>query len=120
MDSHMLIALVAPRPLLLQTGDEDYFSDPKGEFLAALAAEPVYRLFGKADLGRTTLPEAGNTNLLNTLGYYMHKGGHTVLQEDYDIFIRFMQKHLMDGADRSVTHLVGWRQIKGSPRQRST
>lgn len=100
MDSHMLIALIAPRPLLLQTGDEDYFSDPKGEFLAALAAEPVYRLFGKAGLGRTTLPEAGNTNLLNTLGYYMHKGGHTVLQEDYDIFIRFMQKHLMDGADR--------------------
>ncbi len=93
MDSHMLIALIAPRPLLLQTGNEDYFSDPKGEFLAALAAEPVYRLLKQEGLNTTTMPIAGDTSMLNTLGYYMHQGGHTILPEDYDLFIRFMQKH---------------------------
>ncbi|MGN7787567.1 alpha/beta hydrolase family protein [Niabella sp. 22666] len=96
MDSHMLIALIAPRPLLLQTGNEDYFSDPKGEFLAAQAAEPVYQLLQKEDLNRTHMPLAGDTTMLHILGYYMHQGGHTILPEDYKVFIRFMQKHLME------------------------
>ncbi|MCH5717978.1 glucuronyl esterase domain-containing protein [Niabella hibiscisoli] len=93
MDSHMLISLIAPRPLLLQTGNEDYFSDPKGEFLAARAAEPVYRLLQQEGLNKTSMPVAGDTTMLNALGYYMHQGGHTILPEDYEVFIRFMQKH---------------------------
>jgi hypothetical protein len=42
----MLVALIAPRPLLLQTGSLDLWSDPKGEFLAEVAADPVYHLLG--------------------------------------------------------------------------
>ena len=49
-----LVALMAPRPLLLQTGSTDYWSDPKGEFLAAVAAEPVYKLFGKQGPGTSS------------------------------------------------------------------
>jgi hypothetical protein len=93
VDAHMLIALIAPRPLLLQTGDSDYWSDPKGEFLAAQAAEPVYRLFNKSGVGNE-YPTAADTSLLNTLGYYMHEGGHAVLPGDYDVFIQFILKHL--------------------------
>ena len=48
MDANLLIALVAPRPLLLQTGNTDFWSDPKGEFLAAVSAGPVYKLLGQA------------------------------------------------------------------------
>lgn len=94
-DAHALIALMAPRPLLLQTGSEDYWSDPKGEFLAAKAAEPVYKLYGKQGPGNADWPQAGDTSLLmNTLGYYMHKGGHTVLPEDWTLFIQYMKKFL--------------------------
>ena len=50
VDAHMLVALIAPRPLLLNTGSEDRWSDPRGEFLAAQAASPVYALFGKKGL----------------------------------------------------------------------
>src|SRR5262249_35344758 len=71
VDSHMLVALMAPRPVLLQTGNTDRWSDPKGEFLAAVAAEPVYKLFGKRGLETETFPEAGNA-ILNDIGYYMH------------------------------------------------
>lgn len=49
LDGHMLISLIAPRPLLLQTGDTDNWSDPKGEFLAAVAAEPVINSLEKRD-----------------------------------------------------------------------
>jgi hypothetical protein len=94
-DAHMLVALVAPRALLLQTGDTDYWSDPKGEFLSAIAAEPVYQLFNEKGPGTTVMPVAGDTSLaMNKLGYYMHKGGHTVLPEDWKLFIEFMKKYL--------------------------
>jgi hypothetical protein len=90
------VSLIAPRPLLLQTGSTDYWSDPKGEFLAALAAEPVYKLFGKKGPGTAVFPAAGDTALLNTLGYYMHDGPHGVLPSDYDVFITYILKYLVN------------------------
>jgi len=92
VDAHMLIALLAPRPLLLQTGDTDYWSDPKGEFVAAVAAGPVYDLLGKKGLETDEWPPPG-TPILNDLGYYMHSGGHGALPADYDIFIDFIKMH---------------------------
>ncbi|WP_426292035.1 acetylxylan esterase [Dyadobacter endophyticus] len=96
IDAHILVALMAPRPLLLQTGSTDYWSDPKGEFLSAVAAAPVYRLFGETGPDASaTMPAAGDTSLLmNNLGYYMHEGGHTVLPEDWKLFVSYMQKYL--------------------------
>lgn len=92
VDAHMLIALMAPRPLLLQTGTTDNWSDPRGEFLAAVAAGPVYNLLGKKALGTEVWPEAG-VPVLNDLGYFMHEGGHGSMPADFGIFIRFMKKH---------------------------
>lgn len=92
MDANMLVALIAPRPLLLQTGDKDFWSDPKGEFLAAVAAEPVYRLFGKQGLETRELPKA-NERILHTIGYSMHAGGHGTVPADWGLFLDFMKLH---------------------------
>ncbi|WP_031527468.1 alpha/beta hydrolase family protein [Dyadobacter crusticola] len=95
-DAHALVALMAPRPLLLQTGSTDYWSDPKGEFLAAQAAAPVYKLFNKTAPPAGNMPAAGDTSLLmNDLGYFMHEGGHTVLPEDWKLMIAYMQRFLL-------------------------
>lgn len=93
MDAHMLVALIAPRPLLLQTGTTDNWSDPKGEFLAAVEAGKVYRLLGKDDLGTVTMPSA-DSPIYNTLGYVMHEGGHGVMPQDWDYYLAFMKKYL--------------------------
>ena len=93
VDAHMLVALMAPRPLLLQTGFTDGWSDPKGEFLAAVAAGPVYRLLGKSDLGTDQWPAAGQP-ILHTLSYYMHAGGHGAAPADYEVFLKFLEMHL--------------------------
>jgi len=93
VEAHLLISLIAPRPLLLQTGDTDFWSDPKGEFLAAVAAEPVYRLLGQKGLGTDQMPAAGQP-IMNTLGYYMHAGGHGTIPSDWEQFIKFLQMHL--------------------------
>jgi hypothetical protein len=92
VDANMLVSLMAPRPLLLQTGDTDKWSDPKGEFLAAVAAGPVYELLGKKSL-RTDIYPAAGVPVLNDLGYYMHACGHGAMPADYEIFIRFMKMH---------------------------
>ena len=93
VDGHMLVALIAPRPVLLQTGDKDFWSDPKGEFLAAVAAGPVYRLLGKQGLDTDQMPAAGSP-ILHTIGYTMHAGGHGTIPSDWDQFLAFMQMHL--------------------------
>jgi hypothetical protein len=93
VDAHMLLSLIAPRPLLLQTGDKDVWSDPKGEFLAAVAAGPVYRLLGKQGLTTDRMPVAGEP-ILGTLAYSMHAGGHGTIPSDWDLFLKFFATHL--------------------------
>ena len=89
----MLLALIAPRPLYLQTGEKDLWPDPKGEFLAAVAAGPVYRLVGKQGLDTDQMPPAGQT-IMHTIGYHMHAGGHGTLPSDWDHFLEFSEMHL--------------------------
>lgn len=92
MDGHMLVSLIAPRPVLLQTGDTDFWSDPRGEFLAAVAADPVFTLLGVRGLETNTMPPVGEP-ILHTLGYYEHAGGHGTIASDWGIFLQFMQAH---------------------------
>jgi hypothetical protein len=93
MDAHLLLALLAPRPVLLQTGDQDRWADPKGEFLALAAAEPVYRMLGKQGLGTSQMPAAGQY-IGNTPGYLMHAGGHGIVPGDWNVFLQFLERHL--------------------------
>jgi hypothetical protein len=95
VDANLLVAMIAPRPLLLQTGNTDKWSDPYGEFLAAVAAGPVYELLGKKGLGTTQFPAAGEA-ILHDLGYEMHDGGHGTVPSDFDVYIRFIEMHLMN------------------------
>jgi hypothetical protein len=90
-DAHMLLALIAPRPVLLQTGNTDYWSDPKGEFLAAVAAGPVYKLLGKQDLGTDVWPAAKTPIFSSGLNYYMHDGGHGMVPTDWEIYVQFLK-----------------------------
>ncbi|AMY08143.1 hypothetical protein LuPra_01331 [Luteitalea pratensis] len=94
VDAHMLVASIAPRPLLLQTGDKDFWSDPRGEFLAAVAAGPVYTLLGKGALGTNEMPAAG-IPIFQTIGYVMHEGGHGTIASDWPLFLQFMRMHLL-------------------------
>lgn len=97
MDANLLIALVAPRPLLLQTGSTDFWSDPKGEFLAEVAAGPVYELLGKQGLGSDVWPAAQTPIFSNGLNYYMHAGGHGMVPSDWDIYLQFLKANLHSG-----------------------
>jgi hypothetical protein len=91
VDANLLVALIAPRALLLQTGDADTWSDPKGEFLAAIAARPVFGLFGKHGPATDAFPPAGQI-VGDTLAYYMHAGGHGTVPGDWAVYLDFLER----------------------------
>lgn len=93
VDAHMLIALSAPRPVFITGGTADQWADPVGEFLATVAAGPVYRLLGRKDLGVTELPPLDTPLTAGDLGWHYHTGGHTATSADWEAFLRFLEKY---------------------------
>jgi hypothetical protein len=93
VDAHMLIALSAPRPVFITGGTADQWADPKGEFLAEVAAGPVYRLLGKHDLGKMELPPLDTPIIGGDLGWHYHTGPHAATREDWLAFLAFAAKY---------------------------
>ena len=93
VDQHLLVALIAPRPVYIASASEDRWADPHGEFLAAKHAEPVYQLFGKAGLPLDVMPSAGQRSA-GTIGYHLREGKHDVVEYDWQRFMDFADQHL--------------------------
>jgi hypothetical protein len=80
VDAHELIALAAPRPLFIGAGSPekgDAWVDPRGMFMATVAASPVYRLLGRRALDTTEFPPIETPLIAGELAYRQHAGGHT-------------------------------------------
>ncbi|HXJ41263.1 MAG TPA: hypothetical protein VNH18_18420 [Bryobacteraceae bacterium] len=67
-------------------------AQPHPHWVAALAAEPVYRLFARQGLGTTNLPAAGKP-ILHDMGFLTHEGGHGMIPSDWDVFLQFLNLH---------------------------
>lgn len=92
VDQHELIALVAPRALLITGGTADLWSDPEGEFKACVAAAPVYRLLGGRGPGSEVMPKPDVALDGGDLAFRLHRGGHTDLP-DWPVFLEFAARH---------------------------
>jgi hypothetical protein len=101
VDAHMLIALSAPRPVFITGGTTDQWADPVGEFLAAVAAGPVYRLLGAKDLGVAQLPPVDVPLTSGDLGWHYHTGGHAATPADWKAFLEFLGKYFKPGRPRA-------------------
>jgi len=93
VDAHEIIALNAPHPVFIGGGTQDQCADPHGEFLAAVAAGPVYRLVGKKDLGATSGPEIDHPYISGDIGFHYHTGGHAITPSDWNAFLDFADKY---------------------------
>lgn len=99
VDQHMLLALVAPRPLYVFSAVDDAWADPRGEYLGAYHASEAYRLLGEEGLASPEQPAPGRPVGNGKVGYHLREGGHSVEQYDWERILDFADRHLGSSAD---------------------
>jgi len=100
-DQHCLIALCAPRPVLLPNAVEDQWANPAGQFEMLRLADPVYRLYGTDGCAAEKMPPTGQL-VDSTLGYWIRDGKHSMTKADWEVFLEFADKHFGYGEGSGV------------------
>jgi len=93
VDQHMLISLIAPRPIYATNASEDLWADPKGTYLSLKHAEEVYRLYGLKSALPEVQPVFNSPIIESPLAYHNREGKHDLTVYDWKQFIRFADYH---------------------------
>jgi hypothetical protein len=104
IDQNCLIALCAPRPVLVSAAEGDTWSNPAGQFADVQSADAAWRFVGaegftEADSPLPAAPSLQSTNvppmnklLGHRLGFYMRAGKHSMTAADWKVFLDFADK----------------------------
>ena len=87
VDQHQLIALIAPRPVLIGGARRDVWGDPNGALAALHGADPVYQLAGAPPFDQT---DPRKPEMDKPLVYFWRPGFHGVHQSDWDRALDFL------------------------------
>ncbi|MFZ2286997.1 MAG: BACON domain-containing protein [Bacteroidales bacterium] len=94
VDAHSLLALCAPRPVMMDGGTTSTWCDPYGVYLTGKYATPVYELLGVEGLVMPdTKPVVDKAYIDGKIAYRVHDGGHTDAP-DWPAFLEFAANNL--------------------------
>nr|WP_171832185.1 hypothetical protein [Oceanispirochaeta sp. M1] len=93
VDQHMLLSLIAPRPLYVASAENDRWSDPEGEYLGLLGTREVYELYGLNVTLGNEMPAIGKP-VGGITGYHIREGIHDVTSYDWEQFLNFADIYL--------------------------
>lgn len=94
VDAHSLLSLCAPRPVFINGGNQDSWTDPYGMYLACVGATPVYELLGKKGIIMPDAkPQLDVGYISGDIAYRYHNGGHTDAP-DWPAFFQFAVKYI--------------------------
>lgn len=93
VDSHLLISMIAPRPVYVASASEDLWADPLGEYLGLIQALPAYKLYKKTGINSPTPPLVGQHVINGNMGYHNRLGKHDVTLYDWKNYIEFANLH---------------------------
>ena len=92
VDTHQLLAAMAPRPVYVASAEDDKWADPHGEFMALEAASPAYELFGIPSLQGAKWPGANQPVMRGRQGYHLRTGKHDINTYDWQQYIAFARR----------------------------
>jgi len=95
VDQHMLMALVAPRPLYVASAQEDNWADQRGEYLSLVYGGEAYKLYDKNIHLGEKMPGVDQPVSSGKLGYHLRSGKHDVKRYDWEQYLDFADRHLV-------------------------
>ena len=94
-DQHLIVAAIAPRPVLVEGFGPNDWMDTKAEYLACKAASPAWELFGLPGLPGDGYPDYYDTSAIGRyLGYVRRTQSHGISGYDWTWLLDFADKAL--------------------------
>lgn len=98
-DQHFLLALSAPRYVLIGSAECDIWADPESEFLSAVLASEAYEFLGSCGLihnGEIPKPKCvlGEGDIL----YQLRFGTHYFSREDWHVYMTYIKDKMVKNA----------------------
>ncbi|MFN0249314.1 MAG: hypothetical protein ACKV2T_20685 [Kofleriaceae bacterium] len=78
IDQHLLLGMVAPRPVLVTNGELDDWADPPGALRSVDLSKPIYTLLGASP---------------DDVSWQVRPGGHSLETGDWTLFLDFADEH---------------------------
>ncbi len=107
VDQHMLLALMAPRPLYVASANEDEWADPRGEYLSLLSSSEVYRLYGEDVLEEVLSPDLNQPRWVGKQAYHIRTGKHDITSYDWEQYLAFADLQLGSSSGEKNPNPVG-------------
>ena len=106
VDQHMLLALVAPRPLYVASAEKDNWADQRGEFLSLLYGSEAYTLYGIEALTDPVMPPLNQPVRAGRVAYHIRSGVHDVTNYDWEQYLDFADQQLPAAQARAFENPV--------------